>query len=474
MKIDLQNLSIAKARKHLAKGDFSARELTEAYLSEIEKKNPEIHAYLNVFEDALLQADESDKRIREGKARSLEGIPVAVKDNILIKGKRATAGSKILENYTASYDATVIQNLKEAGAVLLGSTNLDEFAMGASTESSAYGITKNPLDTGRVPGGSSGGSAAAVAANMCLVALGSDTAGSVRQPSAFCGTVGLKPTYGSVSRHGLIALGSSLDVIGPIAKSVSDAEEVFDVIKGKDPMDSTSTQYDEEEKIKVERMVIGMPRDVLESEDLDPEVLVNFKEGLKRLLDIGVEIKEIDLPHLKHAVPAYYIILPAEASSNLARFDGVKYGLRSEGEDLLATYLKSRGEGFGPEPRRRILIGTYVLSAGYADEYYNKAQAVRKLIRDDFDKAFVEVDVIVMPTAVGPAFKIGDKADDPVKMYLQDKFTVPANHAGIPALTVPSGTVKVDDKELPLGIQFMSSHGQEGTLFSLGQAFLKE
>lgn len=474
MEINLKDLSISKARKHFKGGDFSPTDLAKSYLGQIDEKNKSLNAFLSVFDDVLEQAEESDKRIKAGDARALEGIPIAVKDNILVKGKVITAASKILENYTAPYDATAVRKLKGAGAVLLGTTNLDEFAMGASTENSAFGPTKNPHDTKRVAGGSSGGSAAAVAADMCLAALGSDTAGSIRQPAAFCGVVGFKPTYGGVSRSGLIALGSSFDVIGPIAKNISDAKEVFDVIKGRDPKDSTSIDLVEEKGKNFKETVVGVPADILESKDIRKDILENFKKDIKRLLDIGVEIKEISLPNLKYAVPAYYIILPAEASANLARFDGMKYGLRKEGDDLLETYLKSRGEGFGAEPRRRILIGTYVLSAGYADEYYRKAQSVRGLIEKDFEEAFGEVDTIAMPATPGPAFKLGEKADDPVQMYLEDIFTVGANHAGIPAISVPSGSVSVSGKDLPLGFQFFGPKGGENSVFSIAQSFVGE
>jgi len=477
MKIDLANLTITKAHKHLVDGDFSATELAEAYLSAIEKKNPELNAFLGVYDDVLEQAKRVENQNVKDKG-SLWGIPIALKDNILVKGKEATAASKILKGYHATYDATVTKKLKEAGALLLGRTNLDEFAMGASTENSAFGPTKNPHDTTRVAGGSSGGSTAAVAAGLACAALGSDTAGSIRQPSAFCGTVGLKPTYGSVSRSGLIALGSSLDVIGPITKTVSDAETIFNVIKGKDPMDSTTVDESDypttNDKLPTTNYAVGVPRAFLDSTKLDVRVRKNFDESVERLKSLGHIIKDIELPNLRYAVPAYYILLPAEASANLARFDGVKYGHYADGDDLLGDYLRSRGEGFGPEPRRRILIGTYVLSAGYYDAYYGKAQAVRRLIADDFARAFQSVDVIAMPTAAGPAFKIGEKAKDPVQMYLEDIFTVPANHAGLPALTVPSGVVEEAGTDLPVGLQLYAPHMGESRLFSLGKQFLGE
>lgn len=470
MSINLSDLTIEKAIKHLKKGDFSATELLDSYLSEIESKNQELNIYLSLFDDARQAAEESDRRYKSKQERPLEGIPFAVKDNILVKGQFVSAASKILEGYKATYDATAISKLREAGVVFLGRTNMDEFAMGASTENSAFGPTKNPHDITRVPGGSSGGSTAAVASNTALAALGSDTAGSIRQPSALCGTVGLKPTYGAVSRHGLIALGSSLDCIGPVTKNTSDAELIFNVIKGRDNLDSTSAPEDAyPKKEKPDKPVIGLPRFVFDTPGLHKVAEENFKAAVKKILDMGYEVKEIDLPYVKYSVPAYYILLPAEASSNLARFDGVKYGLRKDGESLLETYAGTRGEGFGSEPRRRILVGTYVLSAGYHDAYYNKAQAVRQKIREDFQSAFSEVDIIITPTTAGPAFKLGEKSNDPIQMYLEDIFTVPANHAGLPAISIPSGTVVEDGVELPLGLQLIAPHSREDLLFKMGK-----
>ena len=475
MKIDLSKLTVKNTLDHLKKGDFSTVDLVDAYLAEIDKKNKDLNVYLSVFDDVRESAKEADKRYKEKTARPLEGIPFAVKDNILIKGHVVTAASRILEGYTAAYDATAIAKLRAAGAVFLGRTNCDEFAMGVSTENSAYGTTKNPHDPTRVPGGSSGGSTAAVAANMALAALGSDTGGSVRQPSAFCGTVGFKPTYGAVSRYGLISLASSFDCIGPITRSVADAEIVFDHIKGKDHLDSTSISENTYPKKESDRKpVIGIPTFVFETSGLERSAEDDFKAASKHLIDMGYDVKEIDLPYVKYSVSTYYILLPAEASSNLARFDGVKYGLRKEGEDLMETYMKTRGQGFGPEPRRRILIGTYVLSAGYHDAYYNKAQAVRQKIRNDFDRAFNEVDVIMTPTTAGPAFKIGEKVDDPIKMYLEDIFTAPANLAGLPAISVPSGTASEGGVKLPLGLQLITSHSQERVLFEVAKDFLGE
>jgi len=490
MKIDIENLDIKSAHKHLIDGDFSSQELTKECLNVIKEKNKEINAYIEVFEKtALEQAKEADRKIKEKNYTELTGIPLAIKDNILIKGQKVSAGSKILENYVATYDSTAIKKLKDAGAIFLGRTNMDEFAMGVSTETSVYGITRNPLDSERVPGGSSGGSASAVAMNSCLGALGSDTGGSIRQPSSFCGTVGLKPTYGSVSRSGLIALGSSLDVIGPIGKSVSDVEIIFNVIKGKDELDSTTTENKEIHPVKSREAgispkvklfnrarVIGVPSFVNEIDGLDNFTKNNFNESVKKLEELGYKIKGINLPNIKYAVPAYYIILPAEASANLARFDGVRYGLHKDGENGIDDYFKTRGAGFGREVRRRIILGTYVLSAGYYDAYYNKAQAVREFIKKDFEEAFKEVGAIITPTTTGPAFKIGEKINDPIKMYLEDIFTGPANHAGLPAISIPSNR-KSDgsfDGGLPLGLQIIAPQMCEDVLFEISKKFLNE
>jgi aspartyl-tRNA(Asn)/glutamyl-tRNA(Gln) amidotransferase subunit A len=470
MSIDLKNLTIEKAHTAFKNREFTCRELTEEYLKVIKEKNTDLHAFLEVYDDALAQADEADKKFADGTAVLMTGIPVAIKDNILFKGHIASAGSKILENYKATYDSFVIKKLKETGAVIIGRTNMDEFAMGVSTENSAFGVTKNPYDTSRVPGGSSGGSTAAVAMNGTLVALGSDTAGSCRQPASFCGVVGFKPTYGSVSRSGLMAMGSSLDVIGPIGKTVSDVEVVFNVIKGKDELDSTSVSFDSVEKKKKDKIIIGVPRDFIK-EGIDERVIKNFEESLKKLQLAGYIIKDIELPHVKYSVPSYYIITPAEVSANLARFDGIRYGCNVDADNLINVYKKSRGAGFGPEVRRRILVGTYVLSHGYYDAYYNKATAVRGLIINDYQEAFKEVDVILTPTTTGPAFKIGEKISDPVKMYLEDIFTSPANMTGLPAISIPSGFVKEGENKLPLGIHFIAPYLREDLLFAIGKKF---
>ncbi|MCI0619666.1 Asp-tRNA(Asn)/Glu-tRNA(Gln) amidotransferase subunit GatA [Candidatus Wolfebacteria bacterium] len=470
-------MTITTARKHLDEGDFSAVELAEAHLSAIREKDSDIQAYLEVFDDILNQARKADEKLRtkDSKQRtSFLGIPLAVKDNILIEGHITSAASTMLKNYTAAYDATVTKKLKDVGAIFLGRTNMDDAAMGTSTESSPFQVTKNPHDTTRVPGGSSGGSAAAVAADMALAALGSDTAGSIRQPSALCGVIGLKPTYGAVSRYGLIALGSSLDCIGPITRTIADAELVFNVIKGKDPMDSTTVDRDDYPLIKKQARSIGVPWKFLEHETIDKRVLTIFKEALSKLKTLGYEIRDINLPHADYAVPAYYVYLPAEASTNLARYDGVKYGLHVDGEDLLGDYLATRQKGFGPEPRRRIILGTYVLSAGYHDAYYNRAMGIRRLIKKDFDAAFAAVDLVATPTSLGPAFKIGQKIGDPVQLYLEDLFTVLANHTGMPAISIPAGNLEEEEKQLPLGIQFIAPHLHEELLFSVGKRFLGE
>ncbi len=475
MAADLTHLSIRKAHEHLLAKDFSVSELTHAFIDDALQKNKDLNAYLEIYPDIREQVETAQKKIENGNADILTGIPLAIKDNILIKGKKASAASKILKNYTATYTATAAQKLLDELVVFIGRTNMDEFAMGGSTENSAFGVTKNPHDLTRVPGGSSGGSAAAVSGGMALAALGSDTGGSIRQPASFCGCVGLKPTYGVVSRYGLMAMGSSLDVIGPITKTVEDAEIIFNVIKGHDPLDSTSLSPDMYlAKKKGEKIVIGVPKEVLETPGMDADVKVNFEQSIKKLSSLGYEVKEISLPNIKYSLASYYILMPAEVSSNLARFDGVKYGLLKEGKDLLEDYFLTRGEGFGKEVRRRIMLGTYVLSSGYYDAYYNKASAIRRLISRDFEKVFDVVDAIITPTAPTPAFKIGEKANDPLSMYLADIFTVTANIVGVPAISIPSGEVLREEKHLPLGLQLMAPHGEESVLFSVGKKFLGE
>jgi aspartyl-tRNA(Asn)/glutamyl-tRNA(Gln) amidotransferase subunit A len=459
--MDITTLTIAGARKQLDTGEVSARELTDAYLASITAKNPELNAYLEVFTvDAIAAATRADERIARKEQQLLTGIPIAMKDNILVQGHIASGGSKVLQNYTATYNSGVTDLLLGQGAVILGRTNMDEFALGSSTENSAY--------TTRVPGGTSGGSAAAVAAQLCLAALGSDTGGSIRQPAAFCGAVGLKMTYGSVSRFGLIAAASSLDQIGPITRTVADARLLASVITAHDPRDNTSlpaTQYPS----VVAKKRIGVPRGFLEK-GIDPDVLVQFEKALTELTKAGYEIVDMPMPSLAHALSAYYIINPAEVSSNLSRLDGIRYGYSSlNAADFGELYQKNRSESFGREARRRILLGAFVLSAGYVDAYYRKALAVRDMIRADFARAFETIDAIATPTTPTPAFRFGEK-EDPLAMYAGDIFTVPVNLAGVPALSVPMGKVVRDGVALPVGLQLIGAHGQESLLCDIGQS----
>jgi aspartyl-tRNA(Asn)/glutamyl-tRNA(Gln) amidotransferase subunit A len=455
-----KSFTIGSAHDLLAAKKISCRELITGYLDQIKKRDSEIHAFLDVYEDdAFRQARAVDEKIQRGEMIGvLEGIPIAVKDNILIKGKRATAASRVLEHYTASYDATVIKKLKDAGVIFLGKTNMDEFAMGSSTEHSAFGVTKNPHDLDRVPGGSSGGSAAAVAADECVAALGSDTGGSIRQPAAFCGVVGLKPTYGAVSRYGLIAMASSLDQIGPITRMVNDAKIIFEVIRGNDPQDATSVArnfqfprlrqgFGGQAKLR-----IGIPKEYL-GEGLDDGIRKEFEEARTFFQKEGFEVKDISLPHTRYALATYYLIMPAEASANLARYDNVRYA--------------SDRTRFGSEVKRRIILGTFVLSHGYYDAYYVKAQKVRALIRQDFLQAFEDVDMIAAPTTPAPPFRFGEKTDDALSMYLSDIYTVTANLAGIPALSLPL------KKGSPFigGLQLMARPFHEDDLFELGSFY---
>lgn len=461
--------TISEASKALTEGVTTAVALSEAALASIAAHEPDVHAYLEVFDDVLLQAKQADERIkRGGNITPLTGIPIAIKDNMLLTGRTVSAGSKILEGYRAPYTATAVQKLADAGAVFIGRANMDEFAMGSSTERSAYFPTNNPHDIARVPGGSSGGSAAAVAYGGAIAALGSDTGGSIRQPASYCGIVGLKPTYGSISRHGLIAMGSSLDVIGPLTKTVEDAEILFALMKGPDPMDST-TLPDYAIAKKDGPLTIGVPRAFV-GEGIDADVRAAFEDALSALGQAGHTIVDVMLPHISYSLPAYYVIMPAEASTNLARFDGVKYGLLEEGADRIADTKKSRTLGFGMEVKRRIMLGSYVLSSGYYDAFYGKATAVRRVIRTELAEAFQSVDVIATPTAPSPAFTKGEKSD-PVSMYLADIFTVSSNIAGTPALSVPMGRVKREGADLPVGIQFMASSRNEAALFAIGKAF---
>ncbi len=461
-----EKLTIVQARKGIANGDFSAQELADYYNAKINSKNKELNAYLTVFEKPVADKTEGD----------LAGIPCAIKDNMLIEGTRTTAGSKILENYIASYDATAIKKLRSAGAIFLGKTNMDEFAMGTSTENSAYGPTKNPLDESRVPGGSSGGSAAAVAGDLCVFALGSDTGGSVRQPAALCGIVGLKPTYGRVSRHGLIAMASSFDQIGPLTKTVEDAAIVLNSLCGQDIFDSTTTDNEVPDftaslNLPVKGLKVGVPKEFFGT-GLSKEVEERVKETIKKLEELGCEIKEISLPNFEYALAAYYIAIPSEVSANLSRFDGVRYGHSAkDGENLIDTYFKSRTEGLGAEPVRRIILGTYALSAGYYDAYYLKAQKVRALIKKDFDDAFKDVDVIVGPTAPNTAFKIGEKASDPLALYLEDIYTVPLNLAGLPGISIPCGLGS--ESKMPVGFQIIAKQFNEATLLRVAHQLEK-
>jgi aspartyl-tRNA(Asn)/glutamyl-tRNA(Gln) amidotransferase subunit A len=467
--MNIQTLTVAQASRDLAEKKYSAVELAEAVLAR-SKETAELNAYREVFDDVLAQARDADKKRAGGVGGKLCGIPIAIKDNILINGRGVSASSKILENYTATYDADVIERLKKEGIVFLGRTNMDEFAMGSSTENSAFGVTKNPHDETRVPGGSSGGSAAVVAAGSALASLGSDTGGSIRQPASFCGVVGLKPTYGMVSRYGLIALGSSLDQIGPLTKTVEDAETLFHAIAGYDSRESTSIPEERRITPSENNRRIGVPRHLLTS-GIDADVLKNFNDSIEKFKLLGYKIVDIELPHAAYALPVYYIVMPAEASTNLERFDGVRFGLHSEGESLVEDYAQTRGQGFGKEVRRRIMLGTYVLSAGYYDAYYQKAEAVRRLITEDFKKAFESVDCIATPTSPTPAFKIGEKTTDPLSMYLSDVFTVTANLAGIPGLSLPGGVVMRDSVSLPVGLQLLAPHFGEQILFDAGKEF---
>lgn len=463
-------LTIEEAARALRAREFSVRDLWDACHTSALEKNPELNAYLEIFDadDTAIEAAQARIDTEGEQAPLLCGIPLALKDNILIEGKVASAASKMLETYRATYDATVVKKLKEAGALFLGRTNMDEFAMGSSTEHSAFGPSKNPYDLARVPGGSSGGSAVAVAADMALGALGSDTGGSIRQPAAFTGLVGLKPTYGAVSRSGLIAMGSSLDQIGPLAKSVADARIIHEAISGSDPLDATTIEeglYPAQESKQSLR--IGVPRHLLKS-GVEPEVLETFETTLEALKRAGHTVVDIELPASTYALAAYYVIMPAEVSTNLARLDGIRYGHFAQGKDLLADYIDSRTEGFGEETRRRILLGTFVLSSGYIDAYYRKADAAREVLRTEYTEAFKQVDVVAVPTTTSPAFLFGEKSD-PLAMYLEDIFTVTANLTGMPAISLPMGTVEKEGKKLPVGIHFTAPHQAEKTLFTLGE-----
>ncbi|MDP2820844.1 MAG: Asp-tRNA(Asn)/Glu-tRNA(Gln) amidotransferase subunit GatA [bacterium] len=458
------DLTIKELNQKIRGKEIKAVTVAEEFLEVIKKKEKNIKAFLEITPDlALEQAKKVDEKIEKGEEVSeIAGVPMACKDNILFEGKKCTAGSKILENYIAKYDATVIKKLKEKNFVLLGKTNMDEFAMGSSTENSAFQITKNPLDLKRVPGGSSGGSAAAVSANESVYALGSDTGGSIRQPAAFCGVVGLKPTYGSVSRFGLIAYAPSFDQIGPITKTVEDSKIIYDIIKGRDDFDSTSFSKKENKK---EKKTIGVPKEFFEK-GIDKEIKEKTLGFINKLSEQGYSIKEVSLPNMEYALSVYYIIVCSEASSNLARFDGIRYGFsEKKAKNLKDTYLKTRGIGFGEEVRRRILLGTYALSAGYYDAYYLRAQKIRNLIKKDFEEIFKDVDFILAPVSPILPFKIGEKTDDPLSMYLADIYTIPVNLAGVPALSVPFSKIG----KLSISVQIIGNYFDEEKLFEFGK-----
>ena len=475
--MDISGLTIDSARSAIAEGKTSAQKLAEAFYAKIEADDPKIGAYLILSrERALEKAAEIDRRSDKAEPLPpLAGVPVGIKDVLVTKSVRTTAGSKILGNYVPPYDCTAVARLESAGAVVLGKLNCDEFAMGSSNENSAFKPVHNPRDLTRVPGGSSGGSAAAVAADMAVATLGSDTGGSIRQPASFCGVVGLKPTYGRVSRYGLIAFASSLDHIGPLTKTVKDAAIMLRTIAGRDPMDSTSANipvpdYVAELDKPVKDLKVGVAKEYF-GEGLESETRSAVEAGIQKLASLGCEIVEVSLPHTKYAIPAYYLVATAEASSNLARFDGVRYGYRAQGARSLSDmYRRSRNQGFGAEVKRRIMLGTYALSAGYYDAYYLKAQRVRTLLTRDFEEAFKKVDVIVGPTSPTPAFKLGEKVDDPLAMYLADIYTVTANLAGIPGISIPVGHSK--DK-LPIGMQIFGKHFDEAAILRVANAYEK-
>lgn len=463
-------MTITELRKKFVEGSYTPTQAVEDCLSVIAEKDGDVHAFLEVYNDVREQAATATSRYQEegDNAPVLLGMPIAIKNNILIEGKKATGGSKMLENYIATYDATVVKRLRDAGAILIGSTNLDEFAMGSSTENSAFGPTKNPLDTSRVPGGTSGGSAAAVAMDASVAALGTDTGGSIRQPASFCGIVGFKPTYGAVSRYGLMASGSSLDQAGPLAQTVEDAELIFSVISGIDGMDATTITHDTYPDVPSKgKYTIGIPHDFL-GEGVDEDVMAAFNEHVAFLKKEGHTIVDIKLPLFEKGLAAYYIVQPAEVSSNLARYDGMRYGKHVDGESLLDVYEQTRAEGFGTEVKRRILLGTFVLSSGYYDAYYAKAEAVRELMREELASVFETVDAILIPTSPIPAFKFGEKSD-PLAMYRADIFTVPVSLAGVPALSIPGGSVQREGVTLPVGVQYIAPHGGDARLFDIGK-----
>ncbi len=470
-----EKLTIHELRDKIKNKEVTIKEVLDDVFNRIEAIEPKVEAFVTLNKEyAYAKAEELQQRLDNGEDIGvLGGVPVAIKDNMCMKDTLTTCSSKMLANFVSPYDATVVKNIEAAGGIIIGKTNMDEFAMGSSTATSAHKKTTNPWDTTRVPGGSSGGSAACVAADMAIASLGSDTGGSIRQPASYCSVVGLKPTYGLVSRFGLIAFASSLDQIGPFTKDVKDAAIMLDVLAGHDPMDTTSVEmekvdYEKTLNSNVEGLRVGVPTEFIK-EGLNEEVKAAFEASLEKLKELGAEIKEVSLDYAKYALPTYYIISPAEASSNLARYDGIKYGYRTKDFDNLEDiYAKSRTEGFGEEVKRRIMLGTYVLSSGYYDAYYKRAGQVRTLIKEDFNKAFNEVDVIALPTAPNTTFKFGEKSNNPVEMYLEDIFTVPVNIAGLPGISVPCG---FDSKNLPIGLQFIANAFDEKTLLRAAYAY---
>lgn len=467
--------TLKEIQEDLKQGTTTVEALVEEARTTIAEKDTEIHAILGMYSEDLIasQIKKAKEMLANGTGTALTGVPVVLKDNIVVKGEKATAASKILSDYISPYDATVVAKLKEAGAILIGRANMDEFAMGGSTENSGFGSTKNPHDITRVPGGSSGGSAAVVAYGAVPISFGSDTGGSIRQPASFCGIVGLKPTYGSVSRYGLMAMGSSLDQIGPFGNTVDDVEAVFSIIKGVDILDSTSVKKIPSAESTLKKK-IGVPRSFVEREGIDGEVLADFNASIEKMQKGGYEIVDIKMDHLEKALSVYYVVVFAEISSNMARYDGIRYGMSLKNDAManamIGGYFKTRTEGLGDEVRRRILLGTYVLSSGYYDAYYNKANIVRDMLREEFAKVFEEVDAIAMPTSPIPAFKLGEKSHDPLAMYLADIFTVPVNIVGVPAISIPSGKTK---EGLPLSLQLIAPHFRESTLFTIGRDFEK-
>ena len=474
--MELHQLTIHELQEKLGSRQTTAEEIVNSVFERIDAVEKDVRAYITIMRDsAIADARRADEALGMGEGRALTGIPIALKDILCTRGILTTCASRILSNFIPPYDATVVEKLKEAGAIFTGKTNMDEFAMGSSTETSFYGTTRNPWDLERIPGGSSGGSAAAVAADECIAAIGSDTGGSIRQPAALCGVVGMKPTYGRISRFGLIAFASSLDQIGPFTKDVEDCAIMMNVLSGYDPRDSTSASAEAPDFRQflgkgVEGLTIGIPKEYFVG-GLDPEVEKAVRQAIETIESAGARCVDVSLPHTEYCLAVYYIVAPAEASSNLARYDGVKYGYRfPEARDLLDMYKKTRSLGFGDEVKRRIMIGTYALSSGYYDAYYKKASQVRALIKRDFDEAFKRCDALLTPTAPTPAFRIGEKTDDPLQMYLSDLFTISANLAGIPGISVPCG---YSSSGLPIGLQFLAARFQEGRLIQIASEYEK-